>query len=70
MRLIGRRSEDCYLAEVEARPDGKRMARVLDLEQGIFFAPWPLHSILARGYWKEYEGTEAELATLLERVKP
>ena len=43
-------------------------ARVVDLDQGRLFKPWYLQSILARGYWADYEGTPT-VDELLAQVK-
>jgi hypothetical protein len=32
------------------------MGQILDLGSKVLFPPFNIHSIIARGYWKDYEG--------------
>ena len=69
MIIVGQTGDDRYLVEVEPRADGVRMGRVLDLEQKRLFPPWPLDSLLARGYWEACTGSQDRLSMLLEKVE-
>lgn len=59
-----------YLLAVSGTP-GKEdcIGRVLDLAQGILFPDFPFDSILARGYWVDYKGSQDLLAELLPKVR-
>jgi hypothetical protein len=68
MQIIAKSGEDRFLATMDGQLDG--LACVIDLEQGLIFRPFNLQSILARGYWEEHQGTQAELDALLSQVEP
>lgn len=68
MKIIAHQDNRRYLAvtdENEERPLG----RVIDLDQGMMFPPFNVHSILARGYWEECEHSDALLNEILAEVE-
>ena len=56
-KIVARRDPFTFLVQT-----GPNEARVLDSRQGIYFDPFNMQSILARGYWQEYAGSAEELA--------
>jgi hypothetical protein len=68
MKIIAYQGTKRYLLEVGLDHRGLPMGRVLDLGQGKLFPPFNIHSILARGYWEEYTGSQDILDDLLSRV--
>ena len=68
--MIAQRSEsDFLLVHKQAdHEDPMLEARVLDLDAKTFFAPFPLQSILARGYWEATSMSEKRLDSLLEGI--
>jgi len=64
MEIIAKRGETSYLLETSLG-----MGRVLDLEQKVLFPELNIQSILARGYWEPYTGSQDELANLLSQVR-
>ena len=64
MRIVGQSvGGDALLIDV-----GEGMGRVLDLRHRRFFAPLSIQSIIARGYWQDYDG-EQNLDERLEGVQ-
>lgn len=49
--------------------DKNTIGQVLDIEQEILFPETNVHSILAKGYWIEFEGDQDILDNLLEQVE-
>lgn len=45
----------------------RETGRVLDLRTERLFAPVPLLSLMARGYWSPFEGRIEEVADILNR---
>lgn len=62
--IIAIRGNSSYLVQVS-----HSHARVLDLEQGKYFPPYYLNSILARGYWEPFSGSNELLNELKGRVE-
>ena len=69
MYIIGTQGPGRYLVDIEEERDGLGLGRVLDLDQGLLFPPWPIGSIVARGYWQEYAGSQDVLPGLLRQVE-
>jgi len=63
MEIVARRGETSYLLET-----APGIGRVLDLEQKVLFPEFNIQSIIARGYWESYTGSQDELANLLSQV--
>jgi len=63
MKVIAQQGDTVYLIGV-----GKDLARVLDGEQNKLFPPFNVHSILARGYWENFDGDLETVRGLLNRV--
>jgi hypothetical protein len=65
MQIVASQGDTRFLVHLE----DPNLARVLDLNQGRFFPPFNIRSILARGYWEEYtpKGPH-ELETLLAQI--
>lgn len=62
-RIIATQGSQCYLVLV-----AEDRARVLDLEARRYFPAFNLQSILARGYWQAYRGSQRVLRDLIKRV--
>lgn len=70
MKIIGIKGKDTYLILTKGHDDPfKQKARVLDVSRETFYPELKLHSILMRGYWKEYTGSQDLLKELLKQVK-
>jgi 8-oxo-dGTP pyrophosphatase MutT (NUDIX family) len=65
MRIIAREGPSRFLVAVS-----KDEGRVIDMDQGVVFAPFNLGSILMRGVWEPFTGSEQLLQRLLSRVRP
>ena len=63
-RIIATQNNRVFLIAVS-----KDMGRVLSLDQGIYFAPYSLDSILARGYWEAFTGDQKILEELKKHVR-
>lgn len=69
MKILGQRNENVYLLVEDgvSEIEEETQARILDDRQNLLF-PWELgHSLLARGYWSDYEGG-ADLDAMLDRA--
>lgn len=58
MKILGQRNENVYLLVEDgvSEIEDETQARILDDRQNLLF-PWELgHSLLARGYWSDYDG--------------
>jgi len=64
MEIVAKRGETSYLLETVPG-----MGRVLDLEQKVLFPEFNIQSILARGYWEPFAGSQDELSNLLSQVR-
>jgi hypothetical protein len=64
MKIIAISGNNAYLVQTE-----KDKGRVLDMNQKIFFKPFNIHSILARGYWENFTGDQSILRELLMQAK-
>lgn len=62
--IIATQGSEAYLIEME-----KNRGRVLDLNQGILFPEFNIHSIIARGGWEEFTGSQDILPDLIAKVK-
>jgi len=69
-RIRYRQGDSRFIIELMRQAeDGLPMGQVADLEWGHLFAPMPLGSILARGYWQEMPEPIAAMGVLAE-VRP
>jgi hypothetical protein len=62
--IIAQQGDSVYLL---ADKSGKK-GRVLSLKQGSLFKPFNLQSIIARGYWEEYKGSQSKMDELIDEV--
>ncbi len=63
-KIIAVQGDEVYLIAI-----GNNLGRVLSLEQGIYFAPFNLESLIARGYWEDFKGNQSILNKLKEQVR-
>jgi hypothetical protein len=63
--IVAQQGQSVYLL---ADKSGKK-GRVLSLTQGILFKPFNIQSILARGYWEKYNGSQDKMDELLDEVE-
>lgn len=63
-KIVAQNGPDTFLVDV-----GGGKGRILDRGQGVYFAPWNIESILARGYWEPYQGSQDVLVNLLADVR-
>jgi hypothetical protein len=61
-RIVAQQGEGRFLVSL-----GNEQGSILDINNKIMYAPMFIHSILARGYWEEYEGNH-DLEELLRGV--
>ena len=52
-RIIAIQGEDCYLIEVD---DKNSRVCETNLRPPLIFPPFPTQSIIARGYWENFNG--------------
>ena len=66
MKVIAQRGGGVFLVAVD-EPSTNMTAQgfIIDLEAGVRYRSMNVHSILARGYWSEFDGDEA---TLLDAI--
>ena len=70
MKIVGIKGTDSYLILTKGHDDPlKQLARVLSVSRETFYPEQKLHSILMRGYWEEYTGSQDKLKELLKLVK-
>lgn len=58
MRVIAQRGMNDFLIDLE---DEDHNAIVFDADVGIAYPPFYVESILARGYWEDFNGNEDEI---------
>lgn len=69
-RIRYQQGEGRYIIELMRRGvDNRPMGQVADLEWGLVYAPQPIGSILARGYWTEL-AEPIDTAEVLAKVAP
>jgi hypothetical protein len=69
MKIVGKQGTKRYLIDVGTDERGVPLARVLDLRRRKLFKPFNAYSIVARGYWEEYDGDQSILPELLSQVE-
>jgi len=52
-KVVATQGSGTFLIDV-----GKGKARVFDIERKVIYTPFNLDSIIARGYWDEYDAEE------------
>lgn len=68
MKIIADDGGSRYLIIRDDELRGDTMGRVLDAAEGVLYAPISAHSILARGGWFEYDGSQDMLDPLMDSV--
>ena len=58
MKVIAQRGMNDFLIDLE---DEEHNAIVFDADEGIAYPPFFIESILARGYWEDFNGNEDEI---------
>lgn len=71
MKIVATQGANRYLLVEDNinKLENDTKSRVLDLNQQKLFPWFNLQSILARGYWKNYNGNQDILENLLSQVK-
>ncbi len=72
LRIIAKRGDQYLLVGKDVKDedqDPEIVGQILDVEQGKLFPPATLETLLAAGYWEDYEGDESELDDLLAQVE-
>ncbi len=64
MRVIAQRGENDFLIDLE---DENHNAIVFDADDGTAYPPFYIESILARGYWEDFNGNEDEIILKLPK---
>lgn len=64
MRVVAQRGTNDFLIDLE---DEERNAIVFDADDGIAYPPFVIESILARGYWEDFNGNEDEIISKLPK---
>ena len=65
MKVIAKRGDNSYLVQTS-----ENRARVADMDQNVFYPEFNLLSILARGYWEDYDDTDgSKLKEILAEAK-
>lgn len=70
MKILAKRGKNTYLILTKDHEDPlKRKGRVLSVICKTLYPEMKLDSILMRGYWEEYKGSQDKLKELLKSVE-
>ena len=63
-RIIAAQSKNRFLVQID-----EDNGRIINLNRKIYFSAFPLQSIVARGYWEDYEAKDGELESYLKQCR-
>jgi hypothetical protein len=67
-RVIGQQGKKRFLLSKDEVMDASAMGVILDEREGVAYDPLPVQSIIARGYWENFEGDPSPILNLAETL--